>query len=176
MQPAYTIYYHSCTYGWDLHTLYIVIILYMWVGLFSPYTVQTIYRNHFCTCGWHLWDGILQTLYVVIIPVHRCRTTLFIVVILCMGWDFSDCTLHTLYVVIIPVHRCRTTLFIVVILCMGWDFSDCTLHTLYFVIQGSSDAWFACLWHTRSEIHPLKVCPVCRTDPLNWLVRGVFTF
>ena len=31
------------------------------------------------------------------------------------------------------------------------------------------------LWCSRTKIHPLQVCPVHGIDPLNWLVRGVFT-
>ena len=43
------------------------------------------------------------------------------------------------------------------------------------IIRAPNDAWFACLSHTRTEIHPLQACPVCGIDPLNWQVRGVFT-
>ena len=56
------------------------------------------------------------------------------------------------------------------------------LHTgvqlLIIVCQWSrapSDAQFACLWHTRTSFHPLQVYPVHGVDPLNLLVRGVFT-
>ena len=38
-----------------------------------------------------------------------------------------------------------------------------------------SDTQFACLWCTRTEIDPLQVCPVSGVDPLNLLVKGVFT-
>ena len=39
-----------------------------------------------------------------------------------------------------------------------------------------SDAQFARLWSTGTEIHSLQVCPVHGIDHLNWLVSGVFTF
>ena len=39
------------------------------------------------------------------------------------------------------------------------------------VFRASSDARFARLWLTRTEIHPLQVCPVRGTDPLNWPAR-----
>ena len=39
------------------------------------------------------------------------------------------------------------------------------------VFRASSDARFARLWRTRTEIHPLQVCPVRGTDPLNWPAR-----
>ena len=42
--------------------------------------------------------------------------------------------------------------------------------------RAPSDAWFACLWCTRTKIHPLQVCPMHGTGPLNGLVRGAFTF
>ena len=43
--------------------------------------------------------------------------------------------------------------------------------------RAPNDARFAHLWRTRTEteIHPLQVWPVCGIDPLNWLVRCVFT-
>ena len=41
--------------------------------------------------------------------------------------------------------------------------------------RAPNDAWFACLLCTRTEIHPLQVCPVREVDPQNWLVRGLST-
>ena len=37
--------------------------------------------------------------------------------------------------------------------------------------RAPNGARFVCLWGTRTEIHPLQVCPVRGIDPLNWLVR-----
>ena len=36
--------------------------------------------------------------------------------------------------------------------------------------RAPNDAWFACLWCTRTKLHPLQACPVSEIDPLNWLV------
>ena len=38
-----------------------------------------------------------------------------------------------------------------------------------------SDTQFAHLWRTRTNCHPLQVCPVRGVDPVNLLVRSVFT-
>ena len=38
-----------------------------------------------------------------------------------------------------------------------------------------SDTQFAHLWRTRTDFHPLQVCPVRGVDPVNLLVRSVFT-
>ena len=38
-----------------------------------------------------------------------------------------------------------------------------------------NDAEFARLRRTRTDVHPLQVCPVRGVDPLNLQVRGVFT-
>ena len=42
-------------------------------------------------------------------------------------------------------------------------------------LKAPNDAQFACLGCTRSEIHLLQVWPVCGGDPLNLLVKSVFT-
>ena len=39
--------------------------------------------------------------------------------------------------------------------------------------RAPNDTPFARLWRTRTEIHPLQVCPVRGIDPLNWPVRDV---
>ena len=41
--------------------------------------------------------------------------------------------------------------------------------------RAPNDAQFAHLWCTRTDFHPLQVCTMCGVDPLNLLVRGVFT-
>ena len=55
--------------------------------------------------------------------------------------------------------------------CLWWTHGDLSLGS-----RASNDSWFARLWHTRTEIHHLQICPVHGICPLNWLVRGVFTF
>ena len=42
-------------------------------------------------------------------------------------------------------------------------------------VRASNDAQLAHLWCTRTNFHPLQVCPVRGVDPLNLLVRDVFT-
>ena len=42
-------------------------------------------------------------------------------------------------------------------------------------IKVPSDARFTCLWCTRTKIHLLQVCPVHGVDPVNLLVRGMFS-
>ena len=39
------------------------------------------------------------------------------------------------------------------------------------VCRAPNDTQFACLWHTRTQIHPLEVCPVDRVVPLNLPVK-----
>ena len=41
-------------------------------------------------------------------------------------------------------------------------------------LRAPSDTQFACLWHTRANIHPFQVCPLHGVNPLNLVVRGVF--
>ena len=43
------------------------------------------------------------------------------------------------------------------------------------LFRASNDAQFMRLWHTRTDFHPLQVCPVHIVDPQTLLVRGVFT-
>ena len=43
------------------------------------------------------------------------------------------------------------------------------------VVRAPSDAQFARLLRTRTDFHPLQICPVRGVDPLNLLVRDVFT-
>ena len=49
------------------------------------------------------------------------------------------------------------------------------LPNVVLICRAPNDAQFTCLRHTRTEIHPLQVCPVCGVDPLNLLVTDVFT-
>ena len=51
-------------------------------------------------------------------------------------------------------------------------------HTQRFAMNGApNDTQFVHFWRTRTDFHPtpLQVCPVPGVDPLNLLVRGVFT-
>ena len=43
-------------------------------------------------------------------------------------------------------------------------------------IQGTHWHMVCGLWRSRNEIHSLQVWPVRGVDPLNWVVRSVFTF
>ena len=42
-------------------------------------------------------------------------------------------------------------------------------------MKAPNDAQFVCLWHSRTENHPLQVFSVHGVDPLNLLERAVFT-
>ena len=57
--------------------------------------------------------------------------------------------------------KCSVTLWICKILYIIYVY-------IYSLFRAPKDARFTHFWCTRTEIHPLQVCPVCGIDPLNW--------
>ena len=59
------------------------------------------------------------------------------------------------------------------------NMSECALYklkwTLTVAARAPNDAQFARLLRTRTEIHPLQVCPMRGVDPPTLLLWGVFT-